>query len=558
MSRQGLYLAAGRIARAEFTRKTRRAAAVQERFLRRFIGDFKETALGRDLNFGRLKDADDFRRRVPVLPYSHYEPYLDRIWNGEQRVMTPDPVIFLNATSGTTGPRKLTPVTRRSYHIRGRTQLISSGFFSDGLRRRGAIMGSVLFTNGAGILGRTDSGIPYGLTSACNLRLSRSLYRIVSPFPFPFDAFLIGDGVTRQYICLLFALVDPNLRIFMATFPAPALHVAATLDKHCDSLIADIEEGTLADWIDIPVPIRRKLERRWRANRARARELRYIVDRTGSLLPKDAWPELAAVVTARGGPSDFYFRKFPKFFGSTPIFGGVYQTTEAIYAICHEFDNDEAVLAVDAGYFEFVPETEWDKEHPTTLLPDEVDVGQEYRVLVTNHAGFCRYDIGDVVKILGRHEGAPTLTFMRRKGGQLSSVSEKTTEYHVDQTIRALQDQFQLLIEDYCVSLADEDVHPPYLVNIEPRAGRPMPDPEILIDEFDRILTELNFLYGVRRTEIIPPPKLRILAPGSFAALRARLSRDRGDDSIVKLQHITEDRNYLAGLTVLQEVVSTR
>ena len=82
------------------------------------------------------------------------------------------------------------------------------------------------------------------------------------------------------------------------------------------------------------------------------------------------------------------------------------------------------------------------------------------------YAGFCRYDIGDVVKVLGFFEGAPTITFLRRKGGQLSSISEKTTEDHIFQVLIHLQNQFGLFLEDYCVSLSEE-VPARYLLNIE-------------------------------------------------------------------------------------------
>jgi len=38
--------------------------------------------------------------------------------------------------------------------------------------------------------------------------------------------------------------------------------------------------------------------------------------------------------------------------------------------------------------FEFIPEGQWEAEHPKTLLATEVKVGEHYRILMTNYSGF--------------------------------------------------------------------------------------------------------------------------------------------------------------------------
>jgi len=38
---------------------------------------------------------------------------------------------------------------------------------------------------------------------------------------------------------------------------------------------------------------------------------------------------------------------------------------------------------------------------------------------MTNYSGFYRYDIGDVVEVLGFYEQAPLLVFRHRRGGLL-------------------------------------------------------------------------------------------------------------------------------------------
>jgi hypothetical protein len=181
-------------------------------------------------------------------------------------------------------------------------------------------------------------------------------------------------------------------------------------------------------------------------------------------------------------------------------------------------------------------------------------VGEKYRILVTNYNGFYRYDIGDVVEVVGYWEQAPILTFRHRLGGLLSSTTEKTTEFHATQVMRLLQQDFNLSLENFCITLSDRETPPAYLVNIELSPGYILHDPQAFLAQFDRKLKEIHTSYQVRRRDQVPPPRLRVLAPGSFAAVRQRLLLHGIREFHLKFPHISEDRQFLAGLTVEQEV----
>jgi hypothetical protein len=301
--------------------------------------------------------------------------------------------------------------------------------------------------------------------------------------------------------------------------------------------------------------VRSQLEHQWSADPDRARELQQILHSQGQLTPKSAWPSLSFVATARGGTSDFYFERFPKFFGETPIFGAVYSSAEATFSIYPDVDTDGSILAIETGFFEFVPQDQWEAEHPKTLLATDVKVGEYYRLLTTNYSGFYRYDIGDVVEVVGFYNTAPLIVFRYRRGGMLSATTEKTTEYHVTQVMQALQQEFGLPLEDFCITLSDSLVSPHYLVNIELLPGQTLGHPQTFLDSFDQKLRQANTSYAVRRPKnFIPPPRLRILTSGSFAILRQRQLERGIPDSQLKFPHISEDRQFLAGLAVEREI----
>ncbi|NJO43988.1 MAG: GH3 auxin-responsive promoter family protein [Cyanobacteria bacterium RU_5_0] len=538
--------------KANFIRKTCQVEAVQERGLRSLLQIHQKTVFGRQYGLADIKTIDQFRDRVPILTYRDHEPYVDRIVKGEPNVLTPDPVIYLNLTSGSTGKQKLIPVTKRSRRVRSRVKQISTGFVIEGLQKRSLPIGKILLTSSAQLLGCTDSGINYGPVSVGDLRLSDWMYKRV--FAHPFSALQTADSLARHYVCLLFALADPQTMAIGANFPILALRLCTYLEKYAEDLIRDLEKGTIADWLNLEPALRIKLEQQWSANPKRSAQLRQIMQTTGRLTPKLAWEALSVIITACGGTSDFYFERFPEYFGNTAIFGGIYASAEATFGVCHDLNDDGTILAIDSGFFEFIPADQWEISQPKTLLSWEVTPGQCYRILVTNYNGLYRYDIGDVVEVLGFYEQTPLIVFRHRLGGLLSSTSEKTTEFHAIQAMQWLQRDFHLTLENFCITLSEHEIPPPYLVNIELAAGQTLSNPQAFIQQFDRRLKQIHTSYEVKRRDQVPPPHLRILAPGSFAKIRQRLLEYGIPESQLKFPHISDDRNFLAGLTLEQEV----
>lgn len=544
--------AIARQAKTSFVQKTRQTSATQEKFLRNLLNLHQHTEIGQQYQLGEIKTIDQFRSRVPVLPYSRYEPYTDRIAKGEQNLLTPDPVVYLTLTSGSTGKKKMIPTTRRSQNIVRQATLTSIGFLSEALRSHDLEFGKLLVTNSVQLWGHTSAGIPYGPASAGVLRMDNRLYRQF--FAHPYEALQVEDSPARHYLCLLFALGDPGMRGMVANFPMLILRTCNYLEKYAEDLIQDLAHGTIASWLPLEPALRTRLEQQWSANPRRAEQLRSILRSQGRLTPKLVWPNLAFVANARGGTSGFYFERFPAYFEDTPIFGAVYSSAEGMFSIYHDVNDDSSVLAVDSGFFEFVPQDQWDAEHPKTLLASEVQPHTRYRILTTNHAGFYRYDIGDVVEVLGFYEKAPLIAFRHRCGGLISSTTEKTTEFHATQVMQALQQEFGVALEDFCITLSDQEFPARYLANIELAPGSNLTCPQAFLEQFDRKLQAVNTHYEISRRDPIPPPRLRILSPGSFAIIRHRQLQKGMPDSQLKFPHISEDRTFLSGLTVEQEI----
>lgn len=537
----------------KFSQKTCKTEEVQEKFLFSLLNLYQKTELGKSYHLDEIKTIDQFRDRVPVLPYSAYEPWIERIAQGETNILTPDPVVYFNMSSGSTGTKKLIPVTQRFQNYLGLANLASIGFLSQALKARDKKFGRLLATNSAQIMGRTEGGIEYGPASVGVLRMGQNLYQQL--FSQPYQTLKISDSVSRHYICLLFALRDRKMRGIAANFPMLILRICNYLEEYAEDLIQDIEKGTISSQLEIEPALRSVFEQQWKAEPQRALELRNILKSEGRLTPKLAWPELSFIGTARGGTSDFYLERFPHYLKDIPVFGAVYSSSEATFSIYPDVDMDGSVLAINTGFFEFVPMDQWDEHHPKTLLASEVKVGEYYRLLSTAHCGFYRYDIGDVVEVVGFYQKAPLIVFRHRRGGILSAMAEKTSEYHVTQVMQSLQQEFGDILEDFCLTLSESDIYPHYLVNIELAKGKTLNNPQTFLSRWDDHLQNFSTRYGIaRQRQELPDPRLRILAPGSFAILRQRQVERGIPDSQLKFPHISDNRQFLAGLPVLQEI----
>lgn len=547
-----LLIAYAQYARKKLEYKTLNLSASQEHFLLNLLKYQQNSRLGRKFDLKNIQTVDQFRERVPIQSYEYYEPYVEQIASGEKKVLSPDPAIYINLTSGTTGHQKQVPVTQRFQDSLQQSEFASLGFLVNALHRRGSKFGKLLITNTIQLQGVTSGGIDYGPVSAGRFRRARNLFE--QAFSLPYSALEIKDTLSRHYVCLLFALRDRHLRGMVANFPMLILRTCNYLERFAEDLIWDIAVGSIAPWLELEPALRLKLTQRLSPMPQRAMELKALFKSEGRLTPRVAWPELSYIGTSRGGTSDFYFERFPDYFGDIPIFGGVYGTAEGTFSVYTDVNTDGGVLAIASGFFEFLPQDQWDVEHPKTLLPSEVRVGERYRILVTSYSGFYRYDIGDVVEVVAFYNLTPMIVFRYRRGGLLSSTTEKTTEFHATQVMQKLQKALNICLEGFCITLSDNQFPAAYLVNVEPVTGQAIDDPQDFLAQFEHWMATFNNQYGMVRQGQVPPPRLRILAPGSFATIRQRQVERGIPDSQLKFPHISEDRQFLEGIPVLQEI----
>ena len=164
------------------------------------------------------------------------------------------------------------------------------------------------------------------------------------------------------------------------------------------------------------------------------------------MLPRDLWSVKG--IMSSGLDSGVYKDKIKELWGRCPL--DVYTSTEGSIIATQTWDYDSMTFIPNLNFLEFIPEKEhfkWQLDHsyqPKTVLLDEVKVGENYEIVITNfHGGaLARYRIGDMVRITSlRNErlgiDIPQMVFERRADDLLDFVVVRLTEKVIWQAIEA-------------------------------------------------------------------------------------------------------------------------
>lgn len=515
-----------RLAARPFLQAVQDPRASQERLLRGILERNKDTEYGRRFGFARIRDAAEFRREVPVIDYEDIRPLVDRITRGETNVLTSENPVMFAQTSGTTGEPKYIPVTPTCRKNGGTSTWMHFA------RRDHPDMfaGKLITIVSPAVEGHTPAGIPYGSTSGMVVRELPGVVR--KTFAVPYETYEISDYAAEYETILRFGLAE-DVSLLGTANPSSILMLAGTADRRAEALIRGIHDGTLDPALDIEPALRRSLESRLRADPARARELDGMRRaRGGRLLPADYWPHLALIGCWKAGTVGTYIERFPEWFapdgGAMPAVRDMgYLASEARMSVPVSDHGAGGVLTVHLNYFEFVPAGEV-MERPddpaswSVLGAHELEIGDEYNVIVTTTGGLYRYDMNDVVEVVDRWQGTPVVTFRRKGRGMTNLTGEKVCVNHLIEAVNRASESTGV---DVLHFRAEPDAgESRYVFKVE--AGRAPPEDEAarLLRAIDEEIGRCNVEWRAKRASgRLRDPLLHVMRSGWYERGRKRV-----------------------------------
>lgn len=520
----------------------------QQRLLLSMVERESQTGFGRDHSFSSIRSIDDFRRNVPIAGYDYYEPYIERVKNGETEAMFHDQKVLMFAlTSGTTSSRKFIPVTER---------------FLDDYRRGWALWGFGVFYPYPELFARkkivmvsdwqefqTASGIPCGSISGLSAQIQTPVFRWT--YLLPAETSSVHDTQAKLYLAWRLGLVRD---VGMLISPNPSTHVgfARFGDEHKEPLIRDLYEGGISDRFTLPAGVL-DARRRWlRPNRKRGRQVEKIVEATGHLRPKDVWPNLKMIGCWLGGSVGIYLRHFPEYFGDVITRDIGLIASECRMTIPIEDNTAAGVLEIASNYYEFIPVEEIDSSQPTVLGAHEIEEGRDYYILLTTSSGLYRYNIHDVVRCVGHYEQTPLIAFLN-KGSRFSNLTgEKLSEHQVAEAVEGALSHLDLRLSAYTLTpCCDGDV-PWYSLLVE---QSDLPDEKTrvaLAQEVEQRLRKGNMEYDTKReSQRLEPLQVELLPGGAWYQWDTQqLKRNGGTAEQYKHPVLVPDLDFRSTLPV--------
>ena len=528
-----------------FLSRLPKASEVQSQWLLNRIRSAENTNFGKDFGFRQIQSLKDFRRQVPVAGYDHFEPYIQSVAAGETNALIPESekLLQFTITTGSSGIPKLNPVTNtwlREY--RDAWNVWGLKLFVDHPDKIGSKM---LQMSGTWDMGTTKGGYQISMVSALLTKIQNPLLKPY--YLIPEIVNLIPDPVARHYVALRLSILEDVGWILLMN-PGTLIRLAEIGDTHSETLIKDLQDGTLTRKFEIPTEIRTVLEQRFlKRSKVGAARLCDFANQRGRLLPIDYW-KTPAIGCWLAGTAGFQSRYLSDYFGASPCRDMGLVSSEGRHTIPLADTIPAGVPSVDSGFYEFVPVDEAPSDFPNVVDGHELVLDQQYRLLMTTSAGYYRFDIGDIVKCCGFEGQAPLLEFVQKSARVGDLEGEKLTEHQV---IEAAHTAAKLMgIEVGLITAV-----PRRLIHEQPRYDflieiTDVPDHQnarVFLTTLDAELGKLNFLWRARRNEgVLQPPHLVRLTSGEWdRCIQKEVERRGTGDYQYKHPGLVMDENWL-------------
>lgn len=320
----------------------------QHRTLMALVRAATNTQFGKQHGFAVINNPRDFRLRVPVRDYEAAAEYFLAIRRGVPDVTWPGKPAFLAKTSGTTSGAKYIPITKESikFQILGARDALMMYIHDSG--NSSFLDGNMIFLSGSPVLETNEFGMRVG-------RLSGIVNHYV-------PAYLKRNQVPKFDTNCIELWEEKIERILDETIPKDMRLISG-----------------------IPPWVQMYFER--------------LYERTGKT-PLQQWPNLSVFVQ---GGVDFspYAPVFKNYFEGKVDIVETFPASEGFFAFQDTQVNQGLLLNLDFGiYYEFIPLEEYGNPEARRIGIEDVELEQQYALIVSTNAGLWAYDIGDTVKFV--------------------------------------------------------------------------------------------------------------------------------------------------------------
>ena len=321
--------------------------AYQSRIFEKLVSEGRRTKFGRDHDLKSVRTHSDYSNLVPIRDYEGLRDYINRILEGSENELWPGKPIYFAKTSGTTSGSKFIPITKDSIgnHINTARDALLSYIADSG--NSSFLNGKLIFLSGSPEMEKSG-GIHMG-------RLS---------------------GIVNHH-------VPQYLR--SNQLPSYRTNIIDDWEEKLNSIVAETIDQNMTLISGIPPWVQMYFD--------------YLIEKKGKPV-SEIFPNFSLMV--HGGVNfEPYSKKLFESIGKEIDALETFPASEGFFAFQDLQKSEGLLLNIDSGiFFEFIPMSEIHEESPNRLSLRDVEIGQNYSLIVNSNAGLWGYEIGDTVKFV--------------------------------------------------------------------------------------------------------------------------------------------------------------
>jgi hypothetical protein len=475
----------------------------QEHVLHDLLSQAQYTEFGKKYRFGKIYRTAEYKKQVPVQDYESLKPYIHRIMEGEQHLLWNTSIRWFAKSSGTTSDKsKFIPVSQESLnecHYRSGRDVFT--LYYHNFPESDLLTGKALVIGGSHQVNQLNDTSFYGDLSAVMLQ------------NMPFYGQLVKT---------------PELAIaLMDEWEEKIERMARVTRNENVTSIAGVPTWTL-------VLIKR------------------ILELTGKSSLSEVWPNIELYI--HGGVSFTpYQDQYCKLIRSPLMrYQETYNASEGFFAAQDNIlDHEGLLLFLNHGiFYEFMPVEEVGKDEPRTLQLNEVELGQQYALIISTNGGLWRYMVGDTIRFTTLYPFRIEVT--GRTKFYINAFGEEVIVDNADKALAEACAATGAIVNDYTVApvyFGDQNngAHE-WLIEFEVAPD----DMEAFSRILDKALQSINSDYEAKRYKNIAlhAPVVRTLTKGVFNTWLKNKDKLGGQHKVPRLSN---DRTCLEEIWRLAE-----
>lgn len=477
---------------------SRTAVEDQEAIMQSLIRQATSTKFGTDHGFSSIRHYSDFQNQIPIQDYEGLKDYVELIKNGQNDVLWPGKPIYFAKTSGTTSGTKYIPITKASLpnHISTARNALFNLCIQAGILD--VFDGKVIFLSGSPVLDNVG-GVPTGrLSGIVNHRIPAWLRSNQLP---SFETNCIDDWEAKVKQ-IVEETIDQDMRLISGIPP----------------------------WVQMYYEL--------------------LLERTGKDRVLDIYKNLKLFVYG-GVNYEPYRQKMESLSGKIPFSLETYPASEGFIAFQDTVEHQGLLLNSRSGiFFEFIPIDKVFDEQPERITLKDIELGQDYAVIINNNAGLWGYNIGDTVRFVSKDPYR--LVVSGRIKHYISAFGEHVIGKEVEEAMQVVSQKHGTSIIEFTVApqITPPDGGLPYHEWFVEFGNKPE-DMSSFLKDLDVEMTKQNIYYkDLIDGKILQPLKLSVLQKDAFRTYMSSQGKLGGQNKVPRLANDRKIADQLDSLKV--------